>query len=73
MKGDYLKCSVCVYVHLLYVLPTSMEPLSYFYSVSVKLAIHVVEEKVVAGKSVEDLHKTSGGSGGIGHVLMRFC
>lgn len=33
----------------------------------------MVEEKVVAGRSVEVLHKTSGGNGGIGHVLMRFC
>lgn len=36
MNGDYLKSSVCIYVHLLYVLPSSVEPLSYFYSISLK-------------------------------------
>lgn len=36
MNGDYLKGSVCIYVHLLYDLCTSTEPLSYFYSISLK-------------------------------------
>ncbi|KAK4831098.1 hypothetical protein QYF61_015296, partial [Mycteria americana] len=37
-------------------------------SLNLKQDIHVVEEKVVAGRSVEVLHKTSGGNGGIGRL-----
>lgn len=66
MNGHYLKCSVCIYGHLLYVLPTSMELLPYFYSIGYPC-------KVVAGRSVEVLHKTHGGNGGIVCVLRRFC
>jgi len=32
-----------------------------------------MEEKVVAGRSMAVLHEISGGSGGVGHVLTRFC
>lgn len=53
VNGEHLKCSFCISVHLLYMLPTFMELLFLQYP----FKTGIIEGKVVTGRSVKAFHE----------------